>query len=259
MSRRISSLSVPIATTLSACVCPRVNSAEPCVRGVTPTSIVMSRISFSRAPVGALLVHGDALADDRLLELVERELRGCAALLGVPRAAPRRRPRAPAERTARGSPPRRPWWRPGARACPRPAWPRRAPRRARRALLEQLPASTPSSRTTFFSLPTFAARSRCSAQSFLIAACAMSSASRISASGISLAPASTIRIASSVPATIRSRSERVLGVRRAGRPRCGLTTKLPSILPIRTAPTGVGSGMSEIISAAEAPFIARMS
>ena len=35
-----------------------------------------------RAPVGALLVHGDALADDRLLELVERELRGRAALLG---------------------------------------------------------------------------------------------------------------------------------------------------------------------------------
>ncbi len=39
----------------------------------------------------------------------------------------------------------------------------------------------------------------------------------------------------------------------------GLTTKLPSILPIRTAPTGVGNGMSEIISAALAPFIARMS
>ncbi len=39
----------------------------------------------------------------------------------------------------------------------------------------------------------------------------------------------------------------------------GLTTKLPSILPMRTAPTGVGSGTGEIISAAEAPFIARMS
>ena len=39
----------------------------------------------------------------------------------------------------------------------------------------------------------------------------------------------------------------------------GLTTKLPSILPTRTAPTGVGSGTSLIISAAEAPFIARMS
>ena len=32
-------------------------------------------------PVGALLVHGDALADDRLLELVERELDGGPALL----------------------------------------------------------------------------------------------------------------------------------------------------------------------------------
>ena len=86
----------------------------------------------------------------------------------------------------------------------------------------------------------------------------MSSASRISASGISLAPASTIRIASSVPATIRSSSEGVsLSASRSGSG--GLTTKSPSILPIRTAPTGVGRGMSEIISAAEAPFIARMS
>ena len=39
----------------------------------------------------------------------------------------------------------------------------------------------------------------------------------------------------------------------------GLTTKLPSILPIRTDPTGVGSGIWEIISAAEAPFIASTS
>jgi hypothetical protein len=52
---RISSLSVPIATTLSACVCPRVNSAEPCVRGVTPTSMVMSRISSSARPSGRFL------------------------------------------------------------------------------------------------------------------------------------------------------------------------------------------------------------
>ena len=88
----------------------------------------------------------------------------------------------------------------------------------------------------------------------MISLWAMSSASRISASGISRAPASTIRIASSVPATIRSRS--LAPSRSSSR---GLTTKLPSILPIRTAPTGVGSGMSEIISAAEAPFIARMS
>ncbi len=63
----------------------------------------------------------------------------------------------------------------------------------------------------------------------------MSSASSISASGISLAPASTMRMASSVPATTRSRS--VLPTRSAS---LGLTTKLPSILPMRTAPTGVG-------------------
>ena len=35
------------------------------------------------ATVGALLVHGDALADDRLLELLERELHGGTALLGA--------------------------------------------------------------------------------------------------------------------------------------------------------------------------------
>ncbi len=81
----------------------------------------------------------------------------------------------------------------------------------------------------------------------------MSSASRISASGTSLAPHSTIRIASSVPETTRSISASCI----ASSP--GLMTKLPSILPIRTAPTGCGNGMSETIRAAEAPFIARMS
>ena len=39
----------------------------------------------------------------------------------------------------------------------------------------------------------------------------------------------------------------------------GLTTKLPSTLPMRTAPTGVGNGMLETIRAADAPFMARMS
>ena len=54
----------------------------------------------------------------------------------------------------------------------------------------------------------------------------------ISASGISLAPASTIRIASSVPATIRSRSELLSASARRSSWE-GLTTKLPSILPMR--------------------------
>jgi hypothetical protein len=108
-------------------------------------------------------------------------------------------------------------------------------------------------------LPTFGGELALQRAQLLDLAWAMSSASRISASGISLAPASTIRMASSVPATIRSRSERPSAPSASRDSSSGLTTKLPSILPMRTAPTGVGSGMSEIISAVEAPFIARMS
>ena len=75
-------MSVPSAATLSAWVCPRVNSAEPWV--------LRRHAHFDRdladlvlgAAVGALLVHRDALADDRLLELVERELRRGAPLPG---------------------------------------------------------------------------------------------------------------------------------------------------------------------------------
>ncbi len=38
----------------SACVCPRVNSAEPCARGSRPVSIVIGRTSFELAAVDAL-------------------------------------------------------------------------------------------------------------------------------------------------------------------------------------------------------------
>ncbi len=95
-------------------------------------------------------------------------------------------------------------------------------------------------------LPACSASSRCAAASFLISPCAMSRASRISRSVTPVAPASTIRMASSVPATIRSRSS-LFSRTSSSR---GLTTKLPSILPMRTAPTGAANGMSETISAA---------
>ena len=107
--------------------------------------------------------------------------------------------------------------------------------------------------TTIFSLPAFCCSSSIAAQSFLISAWAMSRASRISASATPVAPASTIRIASSVPATIRSSSSSSCVSS------SGLTTKSPSSLPIRTAPTWAATGTGEIASAAEAPFIARMS
>ncbi|CAB4960526.1 unannotated protein [freshwater metagenome] len=107
-----------------------------------------------------------------------------------------------------------------------------------------------------FSLPASFRNSSWAATSFLIASCAMSSASRISASGMTFAPASTMRIASAVPATMRSRSLSPSSRRDASG---GLTTMVPSILPMRTAPIGSGSGIDEMVSAADAPFIARMS
>ena len=211
------------------------------------------------AAVGALLVHRDALADDRLLERVEGALDGGAALPWRSQLLLAGALAARAGRTGRGSPPRRPWWRPGARACPRPGWRRRAPSRARRGSASSSAGSGLIASTSFFSLPTFAASSRWSAQSFLISAWAMSSASRISASGISLAPASTIRIASSVPAT-RGRGLSRFSASSASR---SSSLRVDDEVAVDLADPHradrLGSGMSEIISAAEAPFMARMS
>ena len=66
-------------------------------------------------------------------------------------------------------------------------------------------------------------------------------------------PASTMVIASGVPQTMRSSVDSF----RSGS--VGLTARLPSIRPIRTAPTGPRNGIGESMSAAEEPLIARMS
>ena len=94
MSRRISSFSVPMATTLRACVWPRVNSAEPCVRGVTPTSIVMSRISSSLRPSGRFLWTAmrsrmiDFSSDSKAILAAERRSRAacCSSSVAPSRA-----------------------------------------------------------------------------------------------------------------------------------------------------------------------------
>ena len=254
---RISSFRVPIATTLSACVCPRVNSAEPCVRGVTPTSIEMSRISFSERPSGRFLLtamRSRMIDFSSLSKAICAAARFCLAATSWSSEAPSGAAGPYCSMISASTALVASWRSSLSSTCvAASSWEPCEPRISSSSFL-----STAIVSKTFFSLPTLLARSRCIAQSFLISAWAMSSASRISASGISLAPASTIRIASSVPATIRSRSEGFsASASRSGS--FGLTTKLPSTLPIRTAPTGVGSGMSEIISAAEAPFIARMS
>ena len=71
----------------------------------------------------------------------------------------------------------------------------------------------------------------------------------MTASGRSLAPASTIMIASRVPETIRSSSESASWLK------VGLTTNSPSIRPMRTAPTGPANGISLIDRAAEPAIV----
>jgi hypothetical protein len=48
-------LPVPSVQSVSACVWPRVNRAEPCVRGITETSHQIGRISVSERPSGRRL------------------------------------------------------------------------------------------------------------------------------------------------------------------------------------------------------------
>src|SRR6266540_830341 len=108
--------------------------------------------------------------------------------------------------------------------------------------------------SSHFGLPALRARSSCASQSLMISTWACSSAASSVSSGISSAPASTIVSPSLVPTTIRS-SVLSFSVSCS----VGLTTSRPSIIPMRTAPTGPLKGSGEIISAAEAPFRHRMS
>ena len=219
------------------------------MRGAIPTSRRDLADLVRGAAVGTALVDRDPAADDVLLELVERALHRGAALRvdGVGRLLVEQRvlrEHVLLDRLGRvlalelvldlrG--------RVELRRRARPGSARRGPRRRVGGSI------------SIFALPSARRSSRWAAQSLRISSWAMSSASSISASVISFAPASTIRIASSVPATIRSSSDSGMSAS------SGLTTNLPSSLPIRTAPTCVGNGMSDRASAAEAPFIARMS
>ena len=125
-----------------------------------------------------------------------------------------------------------------------------APRSASPCLARSDSVTAPSAHLGW---PARAARSICSWHSLRISPCAISSASISVSSAISWAPASTIVIASGVPQTIRSSVEDL----RSGS--VGLTTRLPSRRPMRTAPTGPRKGIGESISAAEEPLMARMS
>ncbi len=229
------------------------------MRGVTPTSIEMSRISFSARPSGRFLCTAMRSRMIDFSSCVERELDGRAALLGVHElllggALGRRRGVLLEDRL-----PRPPWSRPGARACPRPGWRRRAGSRARRGSARAPPGRPAIVSKTFFSLPTFAGE--LALQRAELLDLRVGDVERVEDLGLGDLVGARLdhqdRLLGAGDDQVEVRA--ALCVRAADPPRSGLTTKLPSTLPIRTAPTGVGNGMSEIISAAEAPFIARMS
>ena len=67
-SIRWPSLAVPSVSSVRICVWPRVKSAEPCVRGETPTSHVIGRISSVAAAVRAALLDRDLAADELLVD-----------------------------------------------------------------------------------------------------------------------------------------------------------------------------------------------
>ena len=71
VSRRCSSLREPSVTTLRICVCPRVNSPVPCVRGRTPTSQVMGRTCVRSRPSARTFSLEDAVSEDLVDGLVE--------------------------------------------------------------------------------------------------------------------------------------------------------------------------------------------
>ena len=86
------SSAVPSVQVTSACVSPRVNTAEPCVRGSTPVSIQIGRISSNLRPSRRTPRVEHLVAQDLFLQLLEDRLRVGLPLDFAFGHAPRRGP-----------------------------------------------------------------------------------------------------------------------------------------------------------------------
>ena len=226
----------------SAWVSPRVNSDEPCVRGSTPTSQVMVRMSAGARPSMRRAGVEHQLAQVLLLGRLERLLD-----LGVAIGELRRErgDGLAAGRVERGV-----------------ALLLVADGHGR---LDLLVRASPPTRSTMtgsltggvnsrLGLPTAARSFSCRSMSGCAALCANISASMSTSSATSAAPPSTITMASRLAATIRSSSEVVpLG---EGRVDDELAADRGRRARRRTGPA---HGMSDRCSAVEAPVIARTS
>src|SRR5579885_806996 len=229
-----SSEEVPSVVTTSAWVSPRVKSAEPWVRGSTSTSHVIGRTSVrprpSRRRPSSTIVWRTTCFLSRSNSVAASLIRSGSPL---PTAS------ATSARAASSA---------AYRSC-LAALPSAA--RSRGSAASRTAASSTGfaagAGTARLGLPASRRSSSCTASRGSSAAWAVNSASRTTSSGSIFAPPSTITIASRVPATTRSMSLS---------PSCavvGLMTKRPPTRPTRTAATGPPQGMSERVSAAEAP------
>ena len=196
MSMRV----VPSATTEKICVSPRVNSAEPWARGAMSTSVSIGRISSVARPSGRFLSTAMRLRMMSFSSFAKAALTSASRsrgllVLGAARARTARRPPPRPRRCAS--------WRSSLASI----WVASSSLAPCEPLMDSSSSSSIlGSSISIFSLPTLSCSSSKAATSFLISPWAMSRASRISCSVTPTAPASTIRIASSVPATIRSSS-----------------------------------------------------
>ncbi len=239
---RCASLVVPSARLVSTWVSPRVNRPEPWTRGRMPASVVMSRISSALRPSGRCF--STAMRRRMMLFCSASKARPKSAEASGSGSAPRI-DSAAAERTAATLSRR------SSLACSRVASARSLPNDF--STLAASLSSTTIGATSHLGLPAFFCSSSCAAQRVRISSWAIWRASSIVSSSTSVAPASTIEIASTVPATTRSSSDSSVSCS------VGLMMNSSPIRPMRTAPTGPWKGISESMRAIEAPLSARMS
>jgi len=226
--------------TVMTCVWPRVNTPLPCGRGRTPTSHQIGRTSVNLRPSGRT---PSAMMWRRMTSF-------CSEYSASPTS-----PSRPSNCSLKCS-------ETSALTCSSRAW--RSERsnvsnihstlgsaNSRTAAFTSSPGRT--SGNSFFGTPSSATMPLMNWTIFLISSCAKSMPLSMTSSDTSFAPASTIRTASAVPATVSASSEAS---------RCssvGLTMYSPSMKPTLTPLIGPAHGISLIASAAEEPIIAGMS
>ena len=181
----------PSVATVRICVSPRWKSAEPCVRGSSPTSLESGRTSVSARPSGRLpslmtlartvffSTSSNALATALASYCsLSCSMASCSACLMPSLRSPRPSPRSMMLSSAG---------------------------RAMRSMLDSSSGSEPSENTTsVFGLPASATILSCRSMILTLFSWPMRSASRMTSSLTSFAPASIMMTASRLPAMVRS-------------------------------------------------------